>query len=103
MDDLELRIAPDEEVLGHYIVELSPDRFLIYPLRECVHFGRGLIVTCIEGKVTSVRKTKPPPTNPIRPGISPQRQLGVIKDILFLGGNEEKMCHVYNLESDTWA
>ena len=102
-DDNELKIDEKEEVLQHYIIALSHNKFLIYPLKEAIHLKRGLIVTCSDGNITSVTKTSPPPIDLIRPGVSPQKQNGVIKDILFLGGNEGKMCHVYNIENDKWT
>ena len=37
-------VANDEEILPHYIQQLNANQFVVFPLREAVFLGRGLIV-----------------------------------------------------------
>ena len=52
--DPDLKIAPNEVVLDHYIIRLASNVFLIYPLKEAIHVQRGLIVKIEDGEVVSV-------------------------------------------------
>lgn len=52
--DPDLKIAPNEAVLNHFIIPLAHNVFLIYPLKECIHVRRGLIVKAEEGEIISV-------------------------------------------------
>ena len=78
-------------------------KFLIFPLSEAVHLGRGIILEMIPGTKKIYSVTSPPPKQLTRPGISVQKKNNRITDILFLGGNQEKTCYTYNLESNSWS
>jgi hypothetical protein len=48
------------------------------------------------------KKIASPPIDLVRPGILPQTIKGTVTDILCCGGNEDRLCHSYNLEKDAW-
>ena len=100
--DQDIKINNDEEILSQYIVQINRYKFLVWPLKGALKLCRGVFIDIDrEGKVTYKRTSEPPGTI-LKPGISVQRRDGVITDILFLGGNQEKKCHYYNMATDEW-
>ena len=86
--------------------QIGKDRLIVFPLTDTVNLTRGIIIeidSSGDGNQYKLRKTTKPPKDLIRPGICPQRKNGVITDLLFIGGNEEKICHSYNLATDSWV
>lgn len=65
-------VAEDEEILPHYIIQLNATKFIVYPLKEAVFLGKGLVIEIgqnAEPKV--VKELKAPPEQLLRPGICP--------------------------------
>ena len=86
--------------------QIGKNKFLLFPVFETVNVKRGLIVELgdrSKGEKPKVTKTSAPPRELIRPGIVPQTQKNQVTDPLFCGGNEDRVCHSYNIEKDTWT
>lgn len=88
------------------IIPLTKFKTLIFPLEEGVYLTRGIIINDTPGVPKSIKATAchkleklvdDEVTKLTRPGISVQRNGGTVTDILFLGGNKAKMCHLYNI------
>lgn len=104
--DPQLKIGQKEDVLIQYCFQVRKDKFLIFPLTDTVNVTRGLFIELGDKhkkEKMQVTKTSPAPRELIRPGVCPQKTKGLITDMLFAGGNEEKRCHSYNIEKDVWT
>ena len=95
--DPSVRLNKDEEILLQYIIQLHKYKYLIFPLKDALKLTRGILVEC-RGGVPSYKAMTGLPEDLHRPGIALQKNNGRVVDILFLGGNEQKMCYCYNLE-----
>ena len=69
--DDDLKIKENEEILIQYVQQIDQTHFLMFPLRESVFVGRGLIleVDIKNSRVKSIEKIQEPPEELCRPGV----------------------------------
>lgn len=100
-----MKIGEKEDVLIQYVHQIGRGKFLVFPLTDTVTVSRGLIIELgdkSKGEKPKVTKTPPPPRELIRPGVFPQKTKGAVTDVLLAGGNEEKLCHSFNIDQQKW-
>ena len=68
-----MKIQENEELVVQYIYQIDLTRFVVFPLRESVFVGRGLIITLErqdkQNKVQSMELIPEPLIELCRPGI----------------------------------
>jgi len=55
-------LQADEDIILHYIVKLNNNKFIIFPLKDSIFIGRGIIVELKDGEISKITSTKAPDT-----------------------------------------
>ena len=102
-----MKIQDNEELVVQYIYQIDLTTFVVFPLRESVFVGRGLILTLEKQEknymINNIELIAAPPVELCRPGIKFHQTRGQLSDILFIGGNEANVCYNYNLKQKGWV
>mmetsp|Transcript_3433 Transcript_3433/g.5143 ORF Transcript_3433/g.5143 Transcript_3433/m.5143 type:complete len:123 (+) Transcript_3433:436-804(+) len=85
-----------------FVTQLSRNKFLVWPVKNEIKLQRGLFITLLPEGKTEYKRTAELPEMLLKPGMQAQTKNGKVTDILFLGGNEQKQCYCYNLDTDSW-
>ena len=91
-------LKDDEEILFQNIVQVDQNCILIFPLKDALKLEKCISVRFIKDE-KPIYKIYEFTVNLNRPGISLQKSNGKVTDIIFLGGNEDKMCHYMSLST----
>ena len=97
--DPDVKVNEDEEIQSEYVVRINRSKFLVWPLKGALKLCRGVFINIDPYGKFTIKRTSEPPCTILKPGISFLKREG---EVLFLGGNQQKMCHYYNITNDQW-
>lgn len=80
-----------------YCFKITSLEFLIFPLKQGKFITRGIHVYKLLDDKISFKLTQYAPLTLINPGVSVLKKFGKFTGIVFLGGNEGKMCYKFDV------